>query len=117
MIFEARASVLADLQARGVADAATVSALDAACSQRRWWIEQWPEGAPYVAGLIAQDVQDALVDSRGRADRAGLWPLCQHCADLPLHALHIEPDLGGPDPAWVCDESGTVVADLGRLTP
>jgi hypothetical protein len=115
VIYEARACVLADLQARGVATAATVSALDEACSQRRWWIEQWPEGAAYVAGLIAQDVQDALVDAHGRTDRMGLWPLCQGCGDAPLHALHIEPDLGGPDPSWVCDESGTVVAGLGRL--
>jgi len=115
VIYEARASVLADLQARGVATAGTVSVLDEACSQRRWWVEQWPEGATYIAGLIAQDVQDALVDEHGRADRTGLWPLCEGCGDAPLHALHIEPDLGGPDPAWVCDESGTVVAGLGML--
>ncbi|KAA1421381.1 hypothetical protein F0U44_03515 [Nocardioides humilatus] len=115
VIFEARASVLADLEARGVATAGTVSVLDEACSQRRWWIEQWPEGADFVAGLIAQDVQDALVDEHGRTGPTGLWPLCQRCDDVPLHALHIEPDLGGPDPTWVCDESGTEVAALGRL--
>jgi hypothetical protein len=116
VIYEARAAVLADLEARGVATASTVSVLDEACSQRRWWVEQWPEGVAYVAGLIAQDVQDALVDEHGRTDRAGLWPLCQRCGDGPLHALHIEPDLGGPDPTWVCEESGTVVAGLGRLS-
>jgi hypothetical protein len=115
VIYRARASVLADLEARGVANADTVSVLDEACSQRRWWVEQWPEGATYVAGLIAQDVQDALVDTHGRTDRAGLWPLCDRCGDAPLHALHIEPDLGGPDPSWVCDESGRVVAGLGML--
>lgn len=115
MIYDARASVLADLQARGVATADTVSALDEACSQRRWWVAQWPEGAAYIAGLIAQDVQDALIDQHGRTDRRGLWPLCKGCRDAPLHALHIAPDLGGPDPSWVCDESGTVVAELGRL--
>lgn len=115
MIFEARALVLADLQARGLATPATVSVLDEACSQRRWWVEQWPEGAAYVAGLVAQDVQDALVDGVGRTGEAGLWPVCRRCAEGPLHSLHIEPDLGGPDPAWVCEESGTVVADLGRL--
>ncbi len=117
MIFEARASVLADLSARGVANADTVSALDEACSQRRWWVEQWPEGSAYVAGLIAQDVQDALVDGHGRNGKTGLWPLCEGCSDGPLHALHIEPDLGGPEPSWVCDETGTVVAGLGRLGP
>ena len=115
MIFDARASVLADLQARGVANAVTVSALDEACSQRRWWLEQWAEGVDYVGGLIAQDVQDALVDLHGRTDLAGLWPVCRQCGDAPLHALHIEPDLGGPDPTWVCEESGTVVAQLGQL--
>lgn len=115
MIFEARASVLADLQARGVADAAAVSALDEACSRRRWWLSQWAEGKDYVRGLVAQDVQDALVDRHGRTDLSGLWPVCRHCTDRPLHALHIEPDLGGPDPAWVCQETGTVVAELGRL--
>ncbi|KAA1427385.1 hypothetical protein [Nocardioides antri] len=116
VIFEARALVLADLEARGVATAATVSALDEACSQRRWWVEQWPEGAAYVAGLIAQDVQDSLVDSHGRIGDAGLWPRCRACGKGPVHSLHIEPDLGGPDPTWVCEESGTVVADLGRLS-
>lgn len=115
MIYEARASVLADLEARGLANPATVSVLDEACSQRRWWIEQWPDGAAYAAGLIAQDVQDALTDAFGRTDPAGLWPLCDRCDGRPLHALHIEPDLGGPDPTWVCDESGTEVAGLGRL--
>ena len=115
MIFDARASVLADLQARGVANATSVSALDEACSQRRWWLEQWAEGADYVSGLIAQDVQDALVDQHGRTDLTGLWPVCEHCDEGPMHALHIEPDLGGPDPTWVCEESGTVVAGLGRL--
>jgi hypothetical protein len=114
VIFDARASVLADLEARGVANAATVSVLDEACSQRRWWLEQWVEGAAYVGGLIAQDVQDALADEHGRVDPTGLWPLCKGCEGA-LHALHIEPDLGGPDPAWVCEESGTVVAGLGRL--
>lgn len=116
MIFEARALVLADLEARGVASAGTVSVLDEACSQRRWWVEQWPQGAAYVAGLIAQDVQDTLVDLRGRTDGTGLWPVCRACQDGPVHTLHIQPDLGGPDPAWVCEETGTVVADLGRLS-
>lgn len=115
MIFKARASVLADLEARGVANAGTVSVLDEACSQRRWWLEQWAAGAPYVGGLIAQDVQDALSDEHGRTDNTGLWPLCDRCGDGPLHALHIEPDLGGPEPSWVCEETGAVVAGLGNL--
>jgi hypothetical protein len=35
--------------------------------------------------------------------------------DAPEHTLHIQPDLGGPDPYWVCEESGQPVAPLGSL--
>jgi hypothetical protein len=109
LLFDARARVLADLQARQHATAAAVSALEEAVSQRRWWAEQWPEGEVYVAGLVAQDVQDALFESVGR------WPICTACDAGPVHALYIQPDLGGPDPVWVCEESGTPVAELGKL--
>jgi hypothetical protein len=79
-------------------------------ASRQWWAEQWPEGEVYVAGLVAQDVQDAAFD-------AGLrWPVCHTCQDAPEHSLHIQPDLGGPDPMWVCEESGQAVAGLGRLS-
>lgn len=111
LLFDARARVLADLQARGRASAAAVSALEEAVSARQWWAEQWPEGETYVAGLVAQDVQDALHET---ADR---WPLCLTCPqDRPAHALYIQPDLGGPDPTWVCEETGEPVAALGHLT-
>ena len=73
MIFAARALVLADLQARGRATPDAVSVLEDAMSQRTWWAEQWPEGEAYVAGLVAQDVQDALLETSGR------WPLCTGC--------------------------------------
>jgi hypothetical protein len=110
VLFEARARVLHDLDARGLAGAAAVSALEDAMTERGWWVEQWPEGKAYVAGLVAQDVQDAAFD-------AGLrWPVCEHCRDAPEHSLHIQPDLGGPDPMWVCEESGRAVAGLGRLS-
>jgi hypothetical protein len=109
VILSARAAVLADLQARRVADAPAVSALEDALEQRRWWAEQWPEGEVYVAGLVAQDVQDALFEIAGR------WPLCLACDGGPVHPLYIHPDLGGPDPMWVCEETGTEVAGLGRL--
>src|SRR6478735_12180189 len=110
LLFDARARVLADLQARDHATAAAVSALEEAVSQRRWWAEQWPEGEVYVAGLVAQDVQDALFETVGR------WPLCLACdPEEPEHSLYIEPDIGGPSPHWVCEESGRVVAPLGRL--
>ena len=109
-LLEARARVLADLTARDLATPIAVSALEDAISERGWWADQWPAGAQYVAGLVAQDVQDALFSDVGR------WPLCQHCdPEAPEHALFISPDLGGPDPVWVCEESGTVIAPLGAL--
>jgi hypothetical protein len=102
----ARALVLADLTARDVAEAAIVSLLEDAVSKRRWWLQQWPDGAAYVPGLLAQDVQDALMETHGR------WPLCPHCADP--HALAVEPELG-PDPHWVCEARGEAVAAVGSL--
>jgi hypothetical protein len=108
-LLTARALVLHDLEATGVADPDTVSALEASVSTRRWWTSQWAEGAQYVAGLVAQDVQDALLD------RVGRWPLCHACDQLDPHALYIHPELGGPDPTWVCETSGIAVAPLGKL--
>jgi hypothetical protein len=108
LIFAARALVLADLEARQCATSDAVSVLEDAMAQRTWWADQWPEGAQYVAGLVAQDVQDALFETWGR------WPLCTSC-EGPEHSLYIQPDLGGPDPVWVCEESGREVAPLGRL--
>jgi len=111
LFLAARALVLADLEARRAATPEVVSALEDAVASRQWWAEQWPEGEVYVAGLVAQDVQDALFEEVGR------WPLCLSCgADAPEHPLYIHPDLGGPDPVWVCEESGTAVAELGRLS-
>ena len=111
LLLAARAQVLADLEARRQASPVAVSALEEAVSNRTWWAEQWPEGAVYVAGLVAQDVQDALFETVGR------WPVCHSCRDAAEHSLHIQPDLGGPDPVWVCEESGRTVAPLGRLSP
>jgi hypothetical protein len=109
LLLDARARVLADLTARQLATAVAVSALEEACAARQWWAEQWPQGAEYVAGLVAQDVQDALFESNGR------WPLCLDCPEGPVHSLYIQPDLGGPDPVWVCEETGVVAAALGFL--
>lgn len=103
----ARALVLSDLTAREVAEPEVVSLVEDAVAHRRWWVGQWPEGVEFVAGLVAQDVQDALLESRGR------WPLCPACADP--HALDVEPELGA-DPHWVCGNNGTVVAPVGGLT-
>ncbi len=111
----ARALVLADLTARGGAYGGgevaahlpeAVSLLEDALSRRRWWLEQWADGADYVAGLLAQDVQDALMERYGR------WPLCPVCEEP--HALAVEPELGA-DPHWVCEARGEVVAPLGSL--
>ncbi|WP_232524949.1 hypothetical protein [Nocardioides mangrovicus] len=105
----ARALVLHDLTSTDVATPANVSLLEEAVAQRRWWLEQWADGAPYVAGLVAQDVQDGLLGTSGR------WPLCRSCDVDDLHPLYVDPDLGGPDPQWVCEQTGTVVAPLGNL--
>jgi hypothetical protein len=108
-LMTARALVLHDLEATSLADATSVSALEASLTTRRWWASQWQEGKRYVAGLIAQDVQDALLEQVGR------WPLCHACDHLDPHALYIQPELGGPDPTWVCEHSGIAVAPLGGL--
>ncbi len=104
----ARALVLADLTAREVAEAEIVSLVEDAVAQRRWWVEQWPDGVTFVAGLVAQDVQDALLERYGR------WPLCPVCDSGDPHALDVEPELG-PDPHWVCGRAGVVVAPVGSL--
>jgi hypothetical protein len=109
-LLDARARVLADLTATGAADATAVNLLDEAVAERRWWADEWPEGAAYVAGQVAQDVQDALFD--GGIAR---WPLCRWCAaEEEPHELRISPDLGA-DPVWVCETSGRVAAPLGAL--
>lgn len=104
----ARALVLADLTARDVADAEVVSIVEASVTSRRWWVEQWPQGIEYITGLVAQDVQDALLERHGR------WPLCPVCDKGDPHALEVVPELG-PDPQWVCHQAGVVVARVGGL--
>ncbi|SEG31339.1 hypothetical protein SAMN05216223_104311 [Actinacidiphila yanglinensis] len=106
VLHDARARVLSDMKARGVADAEIVSLLEDALSKRRWWLEQWPQGAEFVPGLLAQDMQDALLETHGR------WPLCPLCDDP--HALAVEPELGA-DPHWVCEARGEAVAPVGAL--
>ena len=109
VLHAARAEVLRDLTARDVADATVVSLLEDAVSQRRWWVEQWPDGAEFLLGLVAQDVQDALLEAYGR------WPLCPNCSvEGDPQALSVEPELG-PDPHWVCPKEGIVVAPVGAL--
>lgn len=96
----ARAAVAQDLH--GHHDRLLADAL----AYRGWWLAQWPDGGPYVPGLLAQDVQEAV-----HAGVDPLWPLCPSCRD---HALFVEPDLG-QDSFWVCHRSGLPVAEVGRL--
>ncbi|MFC9249490.1 hypothetical protein ACFT7S_37220 [Streptomyces sp. NPDC057136] len=105
----ARALVMADLVAGDVAEAEIVSLVEDAVTHRRWWVEQWPDGAGFVVGLIAQDVQDALLEKYGR------WPLCPVCVEEGPHALDVEPELG-PDPHWVCTKATVQVAPVGGLS-
>ncbi|GAA1350377.1 hypothetical protein [Streptomyces beijiangensis] len=105
----ARALVLADLAARDVADADVVSLVEDAVTQRRWWVEQWPDGTDFVLGLVAQDVQDALLEKYGR------WPLCPVCGADDPHALEVEPELGA-EPHWVCAKAAVIVAPVGSLS-
>jgi hypothetical protein len=97
---DAAAAVEHDLHGRYAAE------LAAALPARQWWLEQWPAGGEHLAGLLAQDVQEAV---HHRHDP--LWPLCPTCRD---HALFVEPDLG-PDPFWVCHRTGLPVAQVGCL--
>lgn len=111
-LLAARALVLHDLAAYGMDNATTVSVVDSVLTERRWWVEQWPAGAAYVACLVAQDVQEALLESVGR------WPMCRGAhddeGDVAPHELRVAPDLG-EDPHWVCEEEGAVVAPVGAL--
>ena len=107
-MLSARALVLRDLCARELDSPAAVDVLEDVVAERRWWVEEWPDGAAYVAGQIAQDVQERLLDGG-----LGRWPRCISC-DGDTHELRIEPELGH-DPQWVCEESGTAVAPLGAL--
>ena len=104
----ARALVMADLAAGDVAEAQIVSLVEDAVTHRRWWVEQWPDGVEFVVGLVAQDVQDALLERHGR------WPVCPVCVVGEPHALDVEPELG-PDPHWVCTKATVSVAPVGAL--
>ena len=96
---DARAAVSRDLGGRR-------DELVASCAeQRRWWLQEWPDGAPYLLCLLAQDVQEAARETEP------LWPACPEHGD---HPLFVEPDLG-TDPFWVCERSGLPVAPVGRL--
>ena len=96
---DARAAVVRDLQG------AHEELVDRCLERRRWWVQEWPEGAPYLTCLLAQDVQEAVRETDP------LWPLCHEHGD---HPLFVEPDLG-TDPFWVCERSGLPVAPVGRL--
>ena len=102
---DARARLLHDLIATACDQAACVDVLDDAVHERRAWVEHWPDGAAFVACLVAQDLKEGLADVHGR------WPLCTAGES---HELQVEPDLGD-DPHWVCESCATVVARIGAL--
>lgn len=105
VLHAARAAVTRD-----VADARWSPVVDAAVEHRRWWLEQWADGAPHVLGLLAQDVQEAV------HARDAEWPSCTEptCPAVGGHPLLVEPDLG-PDPFWTCHRTGLPVAPVGEL--
>ena len=106
-LLAARAQLLHDLAVQETTEVDLLALLEEVVADRRWWIEAWTGGADVVAGQLAQDLQERLLDDAGVR-----WPLC------PLHPgaheLRIDPDLG-PDPHWVCEEAGVLVAGLGEL--
>lgn len=108
---QARADVLSDLAACAVDTPAAVDRLEDAVTARRWWVRQWPGGADHVAGQVAQDVQERLLD-----DGLARWPVCASplCGISEPHELRIDPELG-PAPHWVCEAGRVDVAPLGRL--
>ncbi len=111
-LLAARAVVVHDLTARGLGTAPLVDVVDAAAAARRWWLEAWPEGGAHVAGQVAQDVQETLLDDHGVR-----WPSCPRppgCTAPDTHVLAVLPDLG-PDPHWVCESAAADVAPLGAL--
>jgi hypothetical protein len=108
-LLDARARVLHDLTARSLDSADVVDVLEDVVTERRWWVGEWPDGGSFVAGQVAQDVQDRLLDAG-----FGHWRRCVACDETDIHELHIEPELG-PEPRWRCNKSGIVVAALGEL--
>jgi hypothetical protein len=90
---------------RDLADPRLDPVVDDCVEKRRWWVEHWPDGEPFLMCLLAQDVQERVRE----ADP--LWPPCPEHSD---HALFVEPDLG-TDPFWVCERSGLPVAPVGSL--
>jgi hypothetical protein len=106
-LLKARAHVLHDLSVCAAATNEAVALVEDILEQRRWWLDRWPAGSAYVAGLVAQDLQEALVDILGR------WPSCPRHHQVP-HVLRLRPDLG-IEPQWICEQDAVVIAPLGEL--
>jgi hypothetical protein len=110
----ARSLLVHDLSASGQDSPAVVDLVEDAAVARDWWLRSWPDGAAYVAGQLAQDVQEQLLEVHGVR-----WPRCPGtpgCDGEAPHELHVFPDLG-EDSHWVCERSATAVAPLGGLPP
>lgn len=104
-LLRARAMVLHDLAARGAGEPDFVDLVEDVVADRRWWVREWPEGADYVAAMVAQDVQDRLLETEGR------WPTCPVHQDEPMQ---VDPPLAEA-PWWVCERGCGRVAPLGAL--
>jgi len=102
---DARVRLLHDLAATTQTTPLLVDVLEHALTERKQWVKPWPEGAAFIACLVAQDLQEALEGVHGR------WPRCR--AD-GSHQLRVEPDLG-EDPHWVCEDCSSRVAEVGGL--
>lgn len=109
VLFEARALVLRDLTACDLATAAVVDIVEDIITERRWWVDEWPEGEAFALGQIAQDVQDRLLDEGVN------WPVCpRHGLSSHSHDLHVEPDMG-PHAVWTCALDAMRLAPVGQL--
>jgi hypothetical protein len=80
-IVTARAHVLRDLEATGVANPETVSLLEDAVSQRGWWLEQWPGGHSFVTGLCVLSARTA--PTRCTSTPTSAAPTRPGCANRP----------------------------------
>ena len=74
-----------------------------------------PERVKITNLYLSEDEAAVLRQLPAAVLRKHRWPVRHECGDAPLRALYISPALGGPDPVWVCEESGRAVAGLGEL--
>ena len=108
-MMRARALVLHDLESTGVADPASVSTLEAALAAGSGGCGSGSRAATTSWAWSPRTSRTPC----WRATAAG--PCAGPATSLEPHALYIHPDLGGPDPTWVCEHAGIEVAPVGGL--